>query len=285
FGSQLSSQSYDIRLIKNQVAAQTVRCDQLTTNMSNLASDIQSKVSQLESQQSVMFTDLNDRFTALKGEVNTQIMNELRAQEARTAIPIFDMDAEQGAEIHAKVQQHIAAIQEQLRTFSTAPSVASTVEAQQDNACTLVAIRFPRKMLARSLKTIADAMKAQYAPQEAQSRITAKCFDMAKKITFNFENASDASNFLTNYSRDGIFRHPDPLAPQKMLNIKLKRDQVGSDGLGGLVYALKSEDEPIEIAQIQVSGDDLSISIELDAAGLREFGLETQAAAIRAAAM
>eukprot|EP00959_Pyramimonas_sp_CCMP1952_P300877 6294281-Pyramimonas_sp.AAC.1 len=90
--------------------------------MSNLASDIQSKVSQLESQQSVMFTDLNDRFTALKGEVNTQIMNELRAQEARTAIPIFDIDAEQGAEIHAKVQQHIAAIQEQLRTISTAPS-------------------------------------------------------------------------------------------------------------------------------------------------------------------
>eukprot|EP00959_Pyramimonas_sp_CCMP1952_P267180 5585922-Pyramimonas_sp.AAC.1 len=62
--------------------------------MSNLANDIQSKVSQLESQKSAMFTDLNDRFTALKGEVNTQIMNELRAQEARSAIPIFDMDAE-----------------------------------------------------------------------------------------------------------------------------------------------------------------------------------------------
>jgi hypothetical protein len=98
-----------------------------------------------------------------------------------------------------------------------------------------------------------------------------------------------------------------------MLNIKLKRDQdikgrqlflsmgkvralvsnllaprgieVGSNGLGGLVYALKSENEPIEIAQIQVSGDDLAISVELDAAGLREFGLETQAAAIRAAAL
>ncbi|CAK0816041.1 unnamed protein product, partial [Prorocentrum cordatum] len=309
FGSQLSAQSYDIGLIKNQVAAQTVRCDQLTVNMTTLTNDIQSKVAQLEGQQSAMFTDLNDRFTTLKSEVHTQITNELRAQEARTAVPISDIDDEQGAEVHAKVQQQIAEIKAQLRTISTAPSVSSSVEAQQDNTCTLVAIGFPRKMLARSLKTIADAIKSQYAPQDVQARITAKCFDMAKKITFHFESASDATNFLTNYSRDGVFRHPDPLAPQNMLNIKLKRDQdikgrqlflsmgkvralvsnllaprgieVGSNGLGGLVYALKSENEPIEIAQIQVSGDDLAISVELDAAGLREFGLETQVIALR----
>ncbi|CAK0843997.1 unnamed protein product, partial [Prorocentrum cordatum] len=269
--------SYDIGLIKNQVAAQTVRCDQLTTNMSNLANDIQSKVSQLESQKSAMFTDLNDRFTALKGEVNTQIMNELRAQEARSAIPIFDMDAERGAEVHAKVQQQIAAIQEQLRTISTAPSVASTIEAQQDNTCTLVAIGFPRKMLARSLKTIADAMKSQYAPQDAQSRITAKCFDMSMlNIKLNRDQGIKGRQlFLSTGKVRALVSNL--LAPKGV--------EVGSNGLGGLVYALKSENELIEIAQIQVSGDDLSISIELDAAGLREFGLETRAAAIRAAAM
>eukprot|EP00959_Pyramimonas_sp_CCMP1952_P429665 8998471-Pyramimonas_sp.AAC.1 len=69
-----------------------------------------------------MFTDLNDRFTTLKSEVHTQITNELRAQEARTAVPIFDIDDEQGAEVHAKVQQQIAEIKAQLRTISTAPS-------------------------------------------------------------------------------------------------------------------------------------------------------------------
>ena len=59
---------------------------------------------------------------------------------------------------------------------------------------------------------------------------------------------------------------------------------VGSNGLGGLVYALKSESELIEIAQLEIADDSLTVSIELDAVGLREFGLEAHACAIRAAA-
>eukprot|EP00959_Pyramimonas_sp_CCMP1952_P223405 4670604-Pyramimonas_sp.AAC.1 len=117
---------------------------------------------------------------------------------------------------------------------------------------------------------------------------------MAKKITFDFEQAADASNFLANFTRDGVFRFPDPLVPQNMLNIRIKRDQdlkarqlflsmgrvrslitqqlsarsieVGSNGLGGIAFAHKSEHEAVELAHIEVNEDTLEAKVELDMA-------------------
>eukprot|EP00959_Pyramimonas_sp_CCMP1952_P071448 1492162-Pyramimonas_sp.AAC.1 len=81
-----------------------------------------------------------------------------------------------------------------------------------------------------------------------------------------------------------------------MLNIRIKRDQdlkarqfflsmgrvrslitqqlsaraieVGSNGLGGIVFAHKSEHEAIELAHIEVNEDTLEAKVELDMAGI-----------------
>eukprot|EP00959_Pyramimonas_sp_CCMP1952_P268841 5621203-Pyramimonas_sp.AAC.1 len=63
-----------------------------------------------------------------------------------------------------------------------------------------------------------------------------------------------------------------------------KRTEVGSSGLGGVVSALKSEHEPIELAQFSMADDALTVSINIFTEGLCASGLENQGAAIRAAA-
>eukprot|EP00959_Pyramimonas_sp_CCMP1952_P193915 4054917-Pyramimonas_sp.AAC.1 len=168
FGSALSTQSYDIGLIKNQISAQTQRCDQLTANMNNLTTDIHNKVAQIEGQQSSMYMDLNGRFDSLKEHVTEHIKNELTAQGARPSVPHFNMEDDSDA-AHKHVQSQVDDIQKQLRTLSTPPSAASSSDrshgsssrlTQQENTCKLIAVGFPRKMLARSLKTIGDAIRA-----------------------------------------------------------------------------------------------------------------------------
>eukprot|EP00959_Pyramimonas_sp_CCMP1952_P258627 5406298-Pyramimonas_sp.AAC.1 len=48
---------------------------------------------------------------------------------------------------------------------------------------------------------------------------------MAKKITLDFERPIEATDFLNNFARDGSFDFPDPLVPQSMLHLPVKRDQ------------------------------------------------------------
>eukprot|EP00959_Pyramimonas_sp_CCMP1952_P160170 3350044-Pyramimonas_sp.AAC.1 len=148
FGSALSTQSYDIGLIKNQISAQTQRCDQLTINMNTLTTDIQNKISQIEGQQSSMYMDLNGRFDYLKAHVSEQIKNELTAQEARTNVPHFNMEDDSDA-AHKHVQSQIDNIQKQLRSLSTPPSTASSSDRshrsssrllQKENTCKLIAV-------------------------------------------------------------------------------------------------------------------------------------------------
>lgn len=168
------------------------------------------------------------------------------------------------------------------RTGSSGP-VHEAKHAVLERAHRVIIVGFPRKMMQASLKRAADMVIIAGSPQD-RPRPIVRTYDMTRKIVLDFADSTKASDFLNMMSSKGPIAFQDPIYPQQQIMLRAKRDmepgtrllflamgkvrgafatvlkqagkEMGSNGLGGDVYVLRSAEDPVLLCHLELVTSD-----------------------------
>eukprot|EP00959_Pyramimonas_sp_CCMP1952_P419804 8793310-Pyramimonas_sp.AAC.1 len=169
----------------------------------------------------------------------------------------------------------------------------------QEGAARLVLLGFPRPLMQATLRRAAEVARRRRVPLHSHNSVVIKAFDPNRKAIFEFNSASAASDFPSNFQNiEGELQFPDPkgghfvLKARRDLKVKDRRlflamgklrqkleallngrFTVGSNGLGGDVYILRGEEDPVQCAHVSVLEGVNDVQVEFTDSTLTEFGI------------
>ena len=178
----------------------------------------------------------------------------------------------------------------------------------QEGACRLILVCVETPFMGRTLRRAAEKVRSIWAPEADYASITIRVFDMSSKAIFDLPTATKCSGLFHVFKTGSAFQFPSPIAQGAQYELRLKQDlnmqsrrlfvvmgrvrkvdteglagryEVGYNGFGGAIYAMRTEEHPITLVQLKMNGDSIEHAIEEQA--FLEFGVQPVLPQVRSA--